>query len=301
LNENWRNRAAVAGRRLRDFGGDETGMARHAPMLVSLGLIIAIAWVLASLTWLVVPQPRNTTAADTNAPPAAARVAQSDAARQAARVAELHLFGRAHGTNSGKAPNAPETNLNITLRGIIAANDPKFSRALIVAGGGKGKTYAVDAGVTGGAKVHAIYPDRVILAHNGQLETLKLPHSHGKKTASSIKRVRAASPKEPPPGLKRSSKPGRASAGYVVPGTHGMLRADRAMIDGKMQGYRVFPGKDPSKFVKAGLRPGDIIKSINGKPLSDPRAIKELTQQKKVKLTVVRHGQARQISVSLPQ
>ena len=72
---------------------------------------------------------------------------------------------------------APDTNLNLTLLGILSngSNDKDSrSRALISAQGGEEKPYSVGDDVSRGVQLTAIFPDRVILNRNGKLETLRL-------------------------------------------------------------------------------------------------------------------------------
>jgi len=41
------------------------------------------------------------------------------------------------------------------------------------------------------------------------------------------------------------------------------------IVNGKIQGYRVYPKADRDLFRSLGLRPGDLITEIDGQPLSD--------------------------------
>jgi general secretion pathway protein C len=41
------------------------------------------------------------------------------------------------------------------------------------------------------------------------------------------------------------------------------------MPNGKLAGYRVYPGRDRRRFAALGLRPGDLVTEINGTPLND--------------------------------
>lgn len=274
-----------------------------APLILSFVMVVAIAYVLARLTWLLVspiPSPSTTlqpVSVETN------RGRAPNAAAKATKVAAMHLFGQASGeSSSSEALDAPETNLNITLHGIIAADDSERSRALIVSGGNT-KIYAVGASLGSGTTIRTIDPDAVVLARKGHLEMLKLPRNQGDESRITIAGEVTKSGNGAPPGLELSDKPARASAGYVVPGAHGLIRAKPAMVDGEMKGYRVFPGKKPRQFVQAGLRPGDIVEAIDGESLSNPRNLAELVNRlqhgKSVTLKVVRHGQARKLTISL--
>ena len=61
-----------------------------------------------------------------------------------------------------------------------------------------------------------------------------------------------------------------------------------------MQGYRVYPGRDRKQFAALGLRPGDLIKDIDGAALTNPQQATEifqgLGQKDQVSVTVERNG-----------
>jgi general secretion pathway protein C len=45
-----------------------------------------------------------------------------------------------------------------------------------------------------------------------------------------------------------------------------------------MQGYRVYPGRDRKQFAALGLRPGDLIKDIDGAALTNPQQATQIFQ-----------------------
>lgn len=286
---------------------DAAWLVQRAPDAACLGLIIAIAWVLAQLTWLAVPSPDQPGAAALPQPPVAvaATPGQVDTLQLADRVASMHLFGRAAAPVAGGEPvNAPETNLNVTLHGIIAASDPDESRAIISAGSGANdsKSYRIGASIPGGASIHGIYADRVILSRNGRLEALKLPQTD--ENHGSIRRVPQQAPQatQPQPVQERRVPP---RLRHSVAAMGHLLRAQRAVVNGKLVGYRVYPASNPAEFIAAGLQPGDVIKAVNGKSLSNPANLMALMGHYKagepIHLTVERNGQTKQIQVSAPQ
>jgi general secretion pathway protein C len=76
-------------------------------------------------------------------------------------------------------------------------------------------------------------------------------------------------------------------------------------VGGQLKGYRVYPGKDRSAFTAAGLRPGDLVTSVNGVQLDDPakalQMLGDLGQAGQVNLVVERGGQSQNISINLTQ
>jgi general secretion pathway protein C len=67
----------------------------------------------------------------------------------------------------------------------------------------------------------------------------------------------------------------------------------------------VYPGRDRAAFTSAGLRPGDLVVSVNGVQLDDPakalQMLGDLSQAGQVNLVVERGGQTQNISINLSQ
>ncbi len=206
------------------------------------------------------------------------------------RIVDRHLFGRSDALAAVAGANAPETNLNLTLKGIAAADDREVSRALIAGPDNKEKNYAVGADVPGGATVHEILPDRVVLNRLGTLETLRLPRFRSSATT----------------GTPVTYRPSDISTGQ---GTEERLaefvRPQAVMVDGRLRGFRVYPGRNRRAFAESGLRAGDLVTAINGMPLNDAErgavALQQLTTGVEAVLSVERGGQVETITVRLPQ
>ena len=73
--------------------------------------------------------------------------------------------------------------------------------------------------------------------------------------------------------------------------------------NGKLAGYRVYPGRERQKFIEIGLKPGDLVTAINSTTLDDPaqgaKVFRELATASSVNLTVERAGQSMNITVDL--
>lgn len=303
---NWR----ISGEGLKTRASG-SALVRRAPDAACLGLIIAIAYVLARLTWLAFPAPDNAALAAAPVTTTAVASSQTDTLEQANQVAAMHLFGRANApAPTGQAVNAPETNLNVTLHGIIAADDPDQSRALIAAGSGRGgdaKSYRVGANIPGGASIHGIYADRVILSRNGHLEALKLPRNG--ESDSGIVRVpphaETAQPvQRPAPPPLRSRRQPSSRLQHATAALGQLVRAQRTTVNGKLVGYKLYPASNPAAFLSTGLEPGDLVTEVNGKPVSNPANLMALMgkgkSNKPLQLTVKRNGRTRHISISVP-
>ncbi len=180
----------------------------------------------------------------------AAPVAGSDSGRPPLDLSALingHLFGAAPLPPPVDDANAPQTNMPLVLTGIFAATDPKNGLAIIGTSASNAKVYPVGERVPGNARVHAVYADRVLLERNGSIEALMLPHKFtggGPSSAapgpSALDRVQRAI----------SNEPGLISD---------VLRPQPVFAEGKLRGYRVYPGQNARAFATPGpaqRRPG---------------------------------------------
>src|ERR1700681_2837090 len=111
-----------------------------------------------------------------------------------AAITNAHLFGAAPALKQDGA-NAPQTSMPLVLTGIIAGNDPQNGLAILGQTAQTAKVFAVGDTVPGGAKLHSVYIDRVVIDRNGQLESLVLPRQlAGSAAPPSIAAVQAQNP-----------------------------------------------------------------------------------------------------------
>ena len=93
-----------------------------------------------------------------------------------AAITNAHLFGDCGGDDGAEDPrDAPQSNIPLVLTGIISAEDPQNGLAILGQTAASAKVFAVGDNVPGGAKLHSVYSDRVVIDRGGQLETLFLP------------------------------------------------------------------------------------------------------------------------------
>jgi general secretion pathway protein C len=190
------------------------------------------------------------------------------------------------------------------LAGTIATQDPKRGVAIISDGGAPSKVYSVGERV-GGASLHSVYLDHVILDRGGALETLLLPRQlppSSRAPAVVARRVPGADP--------------RTAA--AVDNIRRMVQQDPAILDqvmrtvasydnaaGKLRGFRAYPGRNRAIFSKLGLKAGDLVTAINGTPLDDPQRSQDvfntIQTSDHVTVTVERGGQKQDITLNIAQ
>ena len=219
-------------------------------------------------------------------------------------VISAHLFGVAAVNGGAQDPaNAPQSSANLLLAGTIATQDPKRGVAIISDGGGPSKVYSVGDRV-GGASLHSVYLDHVILDRSGALETLQLP------------RQLLAGNRGPAAAIRRPGADPRTAA--AVDNIRHMVQQDPGILDqvmrtvasydnaaGKLRGFRAYPGRNRQIFSKLGLKAGDLVTAINGTALDDPQRSQEvfntIQTSDRVTVTVERGGQKQDISLNIAQ
>lgn len=267
---------------------------RTVPRWVTLALVVGIAWQLAQTLWTVIPGSSAGDPVDTpsilQAPGAVAGARRADV--QA--IADAHLFGEADRTDTpapvpAVAEDLAETRLNLSLKGTVAANDQRSSIAIIADQTNEDKVYAIGDSVMAGTSLHAVYVDRVVLNENGVLKELNLPRDF--PTSSQPVRRNVANVTRTAPDESSI----QAVVAQNVTKLADVIRPTPYFVAGQQQGYRVYPGRDRKQFAALGLRPGDLIKDIDGAALTDPQQAMEIFQNlgnaDQVSVTVERNGQ----------
>ncbi|HSY06091.1 MAG TPA: type II secretion system protein GspC [Steroidobacteraceae bacterium] len=211
-------------------------------------------------------------------------------------ITGAHLFGTAPAARQDGA-DAPQTNIQLVLTGTIAGNDPQNGLAILGQTAQTAKVYAVGDNVPGGAKLHSVYSDRVVIDRNGQLESLALPHQ---PSSSAAPPSAAALPGENP-SFERMRRMISEQPGLLAD----VLRPQPVMDHGHMNGFRVYPGRNRQAFLRLGLRPGDQVTAINGTPLDDrdrgDAILRTLSSSSEARVTVIRAGQQQDLTLNLAQ
>lgn len=132
-----------------------------------LGLCVAVfALLIGNELWLTGNAFHSSTKTAISSPNSAERNPQT-----LAQITDADLFGHAANQNS----NLPETNLQVVLRAVFAARDPRQASAVIETADGHSEIVKVGASIGGNAVLHEVLDNRVVLSRNGALETLYFP------------------------------------------------------------------------------------------------------------------------------
>jgi len=270
---------------------------RFMPSIVSLFLLIVASYTLAQITWqLLEPAPSAQRNATTTKNTHQNKASNSQFQQKLIQLNNAHLFGQANAPVIKQATkDAPETTLNLVLRGIFSAQPMSLASAIISSGKrGKELTYGIGDSVPGNATIEEIYPTHVVLMRNGRLETLRLPEKsiggvQANKASSGKKALNMNQSSDRILGdIRRNIMKNPTSFGeYAIPVP--------VSKNGKLQGYRLRPQKKGRELFKQfGLQRNDIVTQINGVALTDPvqgiAALRKLSSANSINLTVMRNG-----------
>lgn len=281
-----------------------------AVLLLSLYLIAYAA----QLTWKLVPVPENTTVTVSNANTSSKQPTGSRDQVNIAALKRLNLFGELGATPvepKETVTDAPETNLNLVLAGVVASGNPELGAA-IIENKGKQATYAVGEDIDGTrAKLAKIYDDRVIIRNGGRDETLMLDGMDYNK--SSTKQSKRNS--RPQPGPKAERVVQNRLSKESIEARRQLKEKPSQFTDfisiapftkaGELQGYRITPGKKGALFKEAGFKSGDVVVDINGLDLRDAQqaleAMSALRESQSLQLTVNRDGEFMTLYLDIPE
>lgn len=289
-----------------DGGNAFAAANRYLPALASLLLVVLIGWQIATIIWALVPG----NAAGVAVPlPASLPISGtlSNSRSDVTAIAASHLFGVAATGSSGViAVIEPDADLadthlvNLVLKGTVASQQAEFSVALIADGSNEQKVYAIGDAIGSGTSLHAVYADRVVLNEKGLLTNLKLPREFVTTQASNVRRATTRTRQ-----VSRNSQSIQAVVSQNLTRLSDVIRPTPYLVNGRPAGYRVYPGRDRKQFAALGLRPGDLIKDINGQSLTDPKQAMAIFQSlgttDQVTVTIERNGRPQTIILNTSQ
>jgi general secretion pathway protein C len=266
--------------------------------IVNILLIVACAYLLVEITWLFFPQDKEqllpvqqqTRPTDNN------QTAQNNFRK----LTTANIFGVSEKVTVQKQTKAPETRLNLTLKGVLAAIPMKHASAIIAEGkSGKEDIYGIGDKIPGGVLIKEIHPEYVVLERNGQPEILKL------QKISGLTNIKAGNE----PNFKLNNPSGAALkeirdsilknptsfAEYALP----VVVKEK----GRQIGYRLQPQKKGDLLSQLGIQSTDVITKVNGRQLNRPQngiaALRSLSTAKEVNIVIQRNGAEVPLNITL--
>lgn len=279
--------------------------------VVSLVVVASLALGVARLTWRLVGWDDGREAVWT---PAALAPVGGATGGDLASILTWAPFGG----GLANAGGLPISSLGLVLRGVVYAAGGG-STALISNGPGPVQIFTVGQAPVGNAVIEVIEVDRIILNVGGRREALILPHPAGDPatetpagaaSAAMAPTVAAAPGPEAQAALASASPVATAAAAEVArrPAPPPQPVATPSTVAGSLgvapsaQGYVIGADSAP-QLLRAGLRPGDVIKSLNGQALGNPASDQQIFQRAaaggRARVEVVRDGRTLTLTVPL--
>lgn len=250
-------------------------------------MVAAIAYTLAQSVLYFVSPPAPPQQGRTGPQP----TAQTRPAIDLNAILASNLFGTAEaGDRAVEAAPAVATRLPLELLGVFVADDAGNSAAIISQRGRQGILYTIGQDVPGNATLVDVASDHVVLRRAGVRETLHFP-----SPAEAIA-ARSRLPAEPldagsesaegyvepdsyDDDYKVTDSADTAGVGEVVNEYRQRLEEDpsgtmeelgvSAVSEGAAEGYRIGDLAQSPYLSQTGLQPGDVILSVNGRPVGD--------------------------------
>ncbi len=295
---------------------------RRAAVIANLVIVVVIAFALAKLTWAVLDKGNQGEIAPKASTNVETKINNSKMGGD--NIAALHIFGKEEKKpiRPPKQPprqpvSRPAEKLNLTLKGILYSDDPRFARALIEDSSRNENNYAVGSSIKGMAIVEEINRDNVVLVKSDKTkEVLKLPDQtdagSSKRASSKPSRLanRSSRSRRTAPGHSNTTS---VSSDMSLGQIREMLQKDPDAINQvvrispisrgkKFLGFRVSPGKNRDIFKTLGLKVGDIVTAVDGVTLDSPQkgfqVIEKLASASSINLTVKSGSTERQVTLN---
>jgi len=277
---------------------------------INVVLVLMLSYSLAQLTWRLTPAPEPMPLPPQAVSSSASGQSANLTDRGAALVKQLpqwHLFGQADRAVAAPAQEEiPETKLKLTLRGLLASDNPDESWAIVAGPSGKEEFYKIGGKkkLPGNAKLTEIHADRIVLERRGKYETLRLP----KESLNLAPATRTRNARAP-----RTTRNSRRSGSNISLREYRdtLLNNPEQVADlvtiapvrkrGRFVGYSLQPGRDAEFLRQYGLQPGDVVTSVNGVALDSPTkgfgVLRDLTSATSLEIEIERNGRRQHFSL----
>jgi general secretion pathway protein C len=276
--------AAVAGSRR---------IPRLLANLLLVGLVVYVALVLARTTWLIAWDDRPVAMA-----PALDSRATVSGGGRLQPLAAHQVFGRAEEqprVAEVVRRSAPETRLNLRLEGVLVAERPEDSGAIVAGSNGVTEHYRVGDVLPGNAELAEVEPGRVLIRRNGQYETLTFEEQLSTSLVEGVEESSASSPEQ----FLSEAREQLGSQGVAALAPYGLSPTG----EGGTSGY-VYDGSN-AMLNAVNLQAGDVITAVNGQRLGDLEQDMVLFEnwrsEPQLEIEIERDGSILTVSYAIPE
>jgi len=268
-------------------------VSRLIANVLLLALVVYGAITMARVTWMIAWTDRPVIAA-----PDSSSRGLAGASGRLQPMAAHDMFGRP--TNQQPVAevvkrSAPETRLNLSLEGVMVAQRPEDSGAIVAGSNGVTEHYRVGDTLPGNAQLAEVEPNRVLIRRNGQYESLSFEEKLATDLIEDVPQMQQGSADD----FVASARDQIESQGVGALAAFGLRPAD----DGSGTGY-VFDGSN-AMLSAVGLQSGDMITAINGQRLGDFEQDKALLEnwrsESQIDIEIERDGALLSVSYAIPE
>ena len=270
-------------------------ISRTLANLLLLVLVVYLAVTLARMTWLFAWEDRPVPSAP--ASNSAGNMAGSSGLTTS--MAVYDFFGRSEQpveVAEAVRRSAPETRLRLRLEGVLVAQRPEDSGAIVAGSNGETAYYRVGEMLPGNAELAEVEPGRILIRRGGRYETLTFEEQ---VSSDLVAEVTAEPGESGPDEFLASAREQIDSQGIAALAPFGLSPVD----DSGMSGY-VYDGSN-AMLNAVNLQAGDVITAINGQRLGDISQDKALLEnwrgQAQLEIEIERDGSILTISYAIPE
>ncbi len=268
-------------------------------LVVEACLVLLLAVTVARICWLIVAPKHAVSQVDPRPLPALMRMNGQAVSADRSLLIHRNPF---ESDFVATIPDAPETQLNLRLAGVIMSTDPFGGSAQVTTPDNQTRRYVSGEEVLPGVVVERILSDRVILQRNGVSETLMLGGrgvglmviGDGSQAASTD-----TVPEGSPSRLPQSE--GRVADAEALMSAISPVPMQR---EGNLYGYQLNARGSSDAMAAAGLAPGDILLEINGtsvRELAVNELIYEIGDSQVAVLQIERGGSVRTVRLGFDE
>ena len=229
---------------------------RTVPAAATVAALLLLCWTLAQGTWRVL-QPAS---------PAVARSGGADLT-DLRGLGSVQLFGRAAPRSPAVEASVAPSNLNMTLTGVAAR--ATGGCALVIVQGQPEAAFCSGEEVSPGVRLDTVERDRIVIVRNGVREAVFMKDADGAAAAAVPPIVQSVGTDRQLVDRRQLQqqlgRPEFLNQALIVPNPDG--------------GFLVRQVQAGSLYEKLGLRPGDVIRNVNGQPLTNMDDVMRLYQQ----------------------
>jgi len=269
-------------------------------------LVFGIAWTVANSVLGLLQSPSEAadtpvTVSDTSAQNQLKNTDRDDKSKRIEALINRHVFGLVPLTNNAqtqRVETAKATRLPLTLEAVFVADQNASSGAIVARSGEKGLLYKVGDILPGNARLIEIQQEQIILQRAGNREALAFGKSKFNPKAG-VRKTKPVTTIKP----KRNIASIEDIQNLIAENVESAL-SDFGLEANEGRGYKIGNLSSNPYLQQAGLRPGDIVLSVNGQPLGniqkDQLEFDNIMAQGSASIELERNGEQMTITARLP-